>query len=172
MAKKDRLKEFTLKRINKIEDIWVKHSIIVCLIIGFLSGALHFFGLITNIRNLMGNVVSFASIVIGVTGVFLTLLITLDDSDVMKRIREFFPAFRLNLYHSLRSQINLGLAVVVGSIIITSLPQAPYRFLASIGVSIWSYFFWYMSLGAFYAVKLVTDIIVKNFDFPQRKSRQ
>jgi len=157
---------------NGIEDFWVKYSVYICVILGLFSGVLHFFGLLVNVRQSTANIVTFASIVIGVTGVFLTLLITLQESPVFQRLREFFPAIQTKLYTSLRSLINHGLIVVILSIGINSMPPSPYKWLASLGVTVWFYFFWSMSLGAFYAVKLVTDLIVKNFNIPTRKSRQ
>lgn len=157
---------------HKLEDMWIRHQLIICTLLSIISGISHYFGFITNIRTVTGNVVNFASIVIGVSGVFLTLVITLQESPVFARLKEFFPSFQKNLYLGLKNQISFGLFVVILSIVITALPPAPYKFLATIGVTIWFFFFWYMSLGSFYTVKLVTDIIVKNFELPTRKSRK
>ncbi|WP_339286658.1 hypothetical protein [Paenibacillus sp. FSL R5-0486] len=165
-------KKVSEKLFEKVEDTWIKHSFLICVGLGILSGILHYFGLLTNVRTVAGSVVSFASIVIGVSGVFLTLIITLQESPAFSRLREFFPTFQKSLYTSLKSQISYGLIVVILSIIITALPPAPFKILASIGVTTWFYFFWYMSLGSFYSVKLITDIIVKNFDIPKRNSRR
>jgi len=165
-------RRFLRKIIDLIEDTWVKHSFLICLFLGIASGALHYFGLIANIRVVTGSVVNFASIVIGVSGVFLTLIITLQESPAFNRLREFFPHFQTNLYTSLRNQIGFGLLVVILSIVITSMPPAPYKWLASIGVAIWFFFFWLLSLGSFYSVNLITDIIVRNFNIPVRRSRE
>ncbi|WP_234032878.1 hypothetical protein [Paenibacillus faecalis] len=168
----DNQQPITEKIFEKIEDLWIKYSIFICIGLGILSGVLHYFGFLTNVRTLAGNVVNFASIVVGVTGVFLTLVITLQESPAFSRLKEFFPAFQKSLYLGLKSQISYGLLVVILSIVITALPPAPFKILASIGVCIWFFFFWKMSLGAFYIVKLITDIIVKNFEIPKRKSRR
>lgn len=161
----------TKKLLEKIEDFWIKRSIMVCVIFGILSGTAHYYGLISNIRSLTSNVVTFASIVIGVTGVFLTLLITLKESPVFERLKLFFPQIQVQLYINLRNQINYGLIVVILSIVIYVLPPSPNKLLASIGVGIWSYFFWTMSLGSFYSVKLVTDLIIRNVNIPTRTPR-
>lgn len=152
------------KIFNKIEDIWLKHSLLICIVLSIITGILHYYGWVTNIRSSTSNVVTFASIVIGVSGVFLTLIITLQESPVFNRLRQYFPTVQTKLYVSFRTQINHGLIVVILSIIINSLPPAPIKYLASIGVAIWFLFFWLMTLGSFYSVKLITDLIVKNFN--------
>jgi hypothetical protein len=158
--------------LNFLEDFWVKHSLWLCVVLGIVTGVLHYIGWITNIRSSTSNVVTFASIVIGIMGVFLTLIITLQESPVFKRLGQYLPAIQTKLYLSLRSQINYGLSVVILSILINSMPAAPEKYLASIGVTIWFTLFWLMTLGSFYSVKLITDLIVKNFNIDSRKSRQ
>ena len=158
--------------INKLEDIWATKSITICVVLGILTGVLHYMGLIINIRTNTANMITFASIVIATMGVFLTLLITLQESPIFIRLRQLFPTIETRIYKSLRSQINYGLIVVIFSIIINSLPAAPYKYLASLGVCLWFIFFWLMTLGSFYSVKLITDLIVRNFNTPPRTPRQ
>lgn len=154
-----------------IEKIWEKHSIVICIILGLITGVLYYFNLISNIRNTLGNVITFSSIVIGVNGVFLTLIITLQESPAFKRLRDIMPSFQKRLYISLRSQIQFGLLSVIISIFISLLPTSPHKTLSAIGVAVFFVVFWLMTLGSFYTVKLVTDIIVKNFNIPTRKER-
>jgi len=163
---------FVQKLLIWVEDLWVRSSVYVCVVLGLTSGALHFFGYLVNVRSSTANIITFASIVIGVTGVFLTLIITLQESPVFTRLRNYFPAVQSQLYSNLRTLINHGLVVVILSIGINSMPPSPFKWLASVGVAIWFYFFWSMSLGAFYAVKLITDLVVKNFNIPTRTTRQ
>jgi len=165
-------RKLTVAILEKLEDLWVRHSVLCCIILGLITGFLYYFGWIVNIRNSTSNVVTFASIVIGIMGVFLTLIITLQESPAFSRLGKYLPAIQSNLYKSLRSQINYGLIVVILSLIINSLPAAPNRYLASIGVFVWFTFFWLMTLGSFYSVKLITDLIVKNFNIQTRTPRQ
>lgn len=157
---------------DSFEKLWEKYSIIISLFASIIIGYLYFKGMVVNIRSVTSNIVTFASIVIGVNGVFLTLIITLQESPAFIRLREIFPAFQTRLYVSLRNQIAYGLIVVLISIVINLLPPSPNIYLSVIGVSIWFIFFFLMSIGSFITVKLVTDIIVKNFDIPTRNSRQ
>lgn len=154
-----------------VEKVWEKHSVVICIMLGFLTGVLYYFNLLSNLRNTLGNVITFSSIVIGVNGVFLTLLITLQESPAFKRLKEIMPSFQSRLYLSLRTQIQFGLLTVIISIIISLLPNSPHKVFSAIGVTIFFIFFWLMTLGSFYTVKLVTDIIVKNFKIPTRKER-
>lgn len=153
------------------EDIWEKHKIIISILLGIIVGILYFFGYIRNVREVTGTIVTFASIVIGVNGVFLTLVITLQESPAFERLKVVFPAFQKKLYISLRNQINFGLMMVVVSIIIYMLPPSPSKYLSAIGVAIWFQFLSLTCIGSFFSVKLVTDIIVKNFEIPSRSRR-
>ncbi|MEH7436742.1 hypothetical protein V7182_04530 [Neobacillus drentensis] len=160
------------KLYDSFEEIWERYSVIISILVGILFGVFYKFGFVTNVRSVTGNIVMLASIVIGVNGVFLTLVITLQESPAFLRLREFFPTFQERLYISLRNQIHYALVVVIISIFINILPPSPNIYFSSIGVSIWFIFFTLMGVGSFISVKLVTDIIVKSFDLPTRKRRQ
>lgn len=165
------LKQKYDKQLEKLEDLWVKYHIQFCVFLGVISGLIYFFGYIVNMKNVVSNAINFASIVIGVTGVFLTLIVTLQESPVFERLRSFFPNIQTKLYRTLQWQINYGLILVMQSIIAISLPEIPNKLLSSIGVAIWFTFFWLVSLGSFYCVKLVTDLVVKNFNIPTKNKR-
>lgn len=157
--------------IRIIEDLWVKYSIVICIVLALIFATTHYLGFLINVRELVDSIINFSSIVIGVTGVFLTLIVTLKESPVFERLKKYFPIINKTLYFSLRNQIFYGLVVVIISILINSLPASPYRFLSSIGVGIWFFFFWKLTLGSFYTVKLITDLVVRNFDDTERKLR-
>lgn len=159
-----------IELLHWFEDQWVKRYGVISFIFGLVTGVLFYFGYVTNVRNSIGNVVTFASIIIGILGVFLTLLITLQESLVFKRLKEHFPKTNQSLYLWLRSQIWTGMIVVLLSVIISVLPPSPNKALSTIAVVVWSSFFWLMSIGSFYTVKLVADLVVRNFDIPVRKS--
>lgn len=162
----------TEKVYDFFEVIWEKYSIPLSIVASILIGFLYYQGLIVNIRAVTSNIVTFASIVIGVNGVFLTLIITLQESPAFIRLRELFPSFQTKLYLSLRNQIIYGLVVVIISILINLLPPSPNIYFSALGVTVWFVFFFLMSIGSFISVKLVTDIIVKNFNITTRKKRQ
>lgn len=157
--------------IEKLENYWSKFSFEICFLLALVFAFGHYFGFITNVRTLVDSIINFSSIVIGVTGVFLTLIITLKESPVFERLGRFFPIINKFLYTSLRNQIFYGLIVVILSILINSLPSSPFKYLASIGVGVWFYFFWRLTLGSFYTVKLITDLVVRNFEKEERKTR-
>lgn len=172
MRKKEKLKEFIEKYLYKLESLWVSNSFLICFSFALITGAFYYNGLIVNFRYMTMNVVNFASIVIGVSGVFLTLIITLKESPVFERLSTFFPTIQKDLYVYLRNQIYFGLIVVILSVVINILPPAPHEIFATLGVIIWFLFFWLMSFGTFYAVKLIIDLVIKNFEVPKRTSRR
>lgn len=161
-----------VRALKKMECFWEGHSLWICILLGILTGVLHYSHVLVNIRQTIGNMITFSSIVIGVNGIFLTLLITLQESPAFKRLRVIFPTFQTKLYIGLKSQIQYGLIVVTFSIMISMLPESPSIFLSVFGILIYFTFFWLMTLESFYTVKLVTDIIVKNFNIPTRSRRE
>ncbi|WES34596.1 hypothetical protein P0092_01045 [Ruminiclostridium papyrosolvens DSM 2782] len=52
------------------------------------------------------------------------------------------------------------------------MPNSPNRVVSSIVLAVWGTFFWWMSIGSFYTVKLVSDLIIGNFGFPKRTPRK
>lgn len=166
------LKEITVDTLEYIEDLWVKGYWLISAMFGVCTGILYYFGLISNIRNSLGNIITFASIIIGVLGVFLTLLITLQESPIFERLREYFPTIQKRLFIWLRSQMWTGIAVVLFSVVITIVPNLSNRLVKTVGCSIWGTLFWWMTLGSFYTVKLVSDLIIGNFSIPKRTPRK
>jgi len=165
------IEEKTQTMIRLIEDLWVKHSLVICFVLALIFAIARYLELMNNVRELVDSVINFSSIVIGVTGVFLTLIVTLKESPVFERLGKVFPKITNTLYMSLRNQIFYGLIVVILSILINTLPASPLKILSSIGVGVWFYFFWRLSLGSFYTVKLITDLVVRNFEDNDRNSR-
>ncbi|PFM82691.1 hypothetical protein COJ46_02455 [Bacillus sp. AFS077874] len=156
---------------GKIEVLWEKYHYLISICIGVFLGFLYFNGLIKNIRSSTGNVISFASIIIGINGLFLSLVISLKESPVFIRLRELIPSFETKLFISIRTQIYWGLMLVLTSIIINVLPKSPSKILSSVGVGVWFIFLFLMTLGSFYTIKLITDIIAKNNNLPPRNRR-
>ncbi|WP_089030014.1 hypothetical protein [Bacillus subtilis] len=158
--------------LHKLEDIWVKYNIIICIILGVLTGVLSYLNWIVNLKSNGSNIITFASIVIGVMGVFLSLLISLQGSPVFSRLNEYSPNLQKKIYTNLRTQIYYALIVVICSIIVNSLPDICNQIVKAVIDGVWFIFIWLMTLGSFYSVKLITDLIVKNFNNPTRNRRQ
>ncbi|MEC0715371.1 hypothetical protein [Bacillus licheniformis] len=158
--------------LHKLEDIWVKYNIIICIILGILTGVLSYLNWIVNLKSNGSNIITFASIVIGVMGVFLSLLISLQGSPVFARLNEYYPNLQKKIYTNLRTQIYYALIVVICSIIVNSLPDICNQIVKAVIDGVWFIFIWLMTLGSFYSVKLITDLIVKNFNNPTRNRRQ
>ncbi|MFC7859032.1 hypothetical protein ACFUUY_20855, partial [Bacillus velezensis] len=54
--------------LHKLEDIWVKYNIVICIILGILTGVLSYLNWVVNLKSNGSNIITFASIVIGVMG--------------------------------------------------------------------------------------------------------
>lgn len=159
------------KFLHKLEDIWVSFNLLICIVLGISTGVMSYFDWIQKLDQNSSNIITFASIVIGVMGVFLGVLASLQDSPTFLRLRQIAPEINKKIYTNLRSQIYYALIVVICSIIINSLPNIQNKIVLSIVDGIWFVFIWLMTLGCFYSVKLITDLIAKSLNNHSRNTR-
>jgi hypothetical protein len=108
------------------------------------------------------NIVPFATMLLTIIGVFLTLFITLSDKEIFKRYRMLFPSSNKKIIKYMRLQFFYGIMLVILTILILILPSAG-KF-DSIGVAIWGFFFWGLSFGSIFVVNLLCQLILKDAD--------
>ncbi|MFP7255919.1 hypothetical protein [Terribacillus saccharophilus] len=154
---------------KRLEKSWERSAFAYSLAIGFAVGLLYYFKLLVNIRDVLSNVIAFASIAIGLAGVFLSLLVSIQNSDAFKHLKQRMPNFEKRLYTLLRKQVLSGLIVVIISLFISMLPPSPNKIVSSVGVTVWSIFFVLMSGGIIFSVKLIIDLIIGTTAFEQTK---
>lgn len=155
-----------------IENIWTEYPYAFCSILGIITAVSYYQDLIANLRNAIAHVVVFSAVILGILGVFLTLLITLRESIVFERIRVLFPDVNKKLFKWIRNQLWSGIAVVLLSVIISVLPTPSNKIISSIGVFVWSTIFWHIGIGSFYTIKLITDLILRNDTSPSPTIRE
>ncbi|WP_404452384.1 hypothetical protein LG329_18675 [Virgibacillus necropolis] len=156
---------------NWLEDTWEKHSVKISIFLSIIVGILYYLEVIDNLRDVLSDVISFSSIVVGINGVFITLIITIKLTPAFIRLKGILPNFENRLFGLLRSQVMIGLTVVIVSIMITMLPYSPSKLLSAIGTTIWSFFFILMAIGSFFTMNLVINIILANEDDPKVNKR-
>lgn len=150
------------KTVTHLEAIWEKHSVIISIVLSIIIGLLYYIEIITNIKSVLSDIIAFASIVIGINGVFITLVISIKETTGFKRLKNFIPDFEVKLFNLLKSQTFYGLTVVFVSIIILLLPASPSNVLSAIGVSVWSFFFATMTINAYFTINLLLNLILSN----------
>lgn len=158
--------------IEGAEDFLVRWSFVVSIMLSILSGLAHYAGILINLRVTAGNVIMYASAVIAVIGVFLTLVVSLQDTPTFARLREHYPHMQRKLLGFLHKEIALSIILLLFSVIISSLPVIPNKWISSIGVVVWFFFLWETSIGVLYAVKLILDLASRNIDQVKRTPRQ
>lgn len=154
-----------------LEEKWERHSVIISIIFSVTFSVLYFIGVIENIRYVLSDVIAFTSIVVGINGVFITLVISIKLTPAFQRLKKFLPSLEQRLFVLLKKQVMYGLTVVLLSIIIIILPYSPSRFLSFIGVSIWAYFFISMAIGTYFTMNLIINIILANEEDPKASKR-
>lgn len=157
--------------VSWLEGKWERYSVQISIILSIIVGFLYYFKVIENIRSVLSDVIAFASIVVGINGVFITLVISIKLTPAFQRLRDILPNSEKRLFNLLKNQVLYGLTVVLLSIIITLLPYSPSKFLSALGVGVWSFFFMTMAIGSYFTMNLIINIIVANEEDPRASRR-
>jgi uncharacterized membrane protein len=157
-----------------VENLWVARPWIICGLLGIGTGIAYFYNLITDIRCVISNTATFASIIVAIIGVFLTMVVELSqrtNAPIVQRTKQTSPNFFRRLTRYLRNQILVSILVVLFSLIYPVLPVCIDKQFLTIAVILWGFFFWMMTIGAVYSIILVTDIILRDSQIPTQQRR-
>lgn len=150
------------KKVNqytkKFWDLWEIKGLYVSAVIAIIPLIIYSLGYIDLIRENAGNFITYASALVTINGVFLTLIVTLKQSRLFERLKKFFPHLYAYLYEGLKGQIKSCIIFIAINLIIAVAGPISNDSIALIGMYIWSYFFVSTFLGAFYTLKVVTNL--------------
>lgn len=147
---------------EKIEDLFIGYLWVMCLIMAILFAIAYNFGYIKNLRSTMPNVIMFSSIIFVVITFILTLLISLKESLLFKRMKDNFPKVTDEIYKFVNRIIFSSIFVVLLALFITILP-ANINVVLKIIILLGGFTsFWYMVFGAMYMLKYTTDMVLKD----------
>jgi len=117
-----------------------------------------------NILTISSNLISFASALITLNGVFLTLLVTLKESVIFKNLKTKFPTLHNYMYSSLKKQLIsciILIFILVGTTIIFSNTLVVIKFIL---IVIIIYLLINVTIGGIYTVKVVGNLTTKDAD--------
>ena len=149
---------------NKLFDFWEVKPYFINFLCVIPLVFLYVFGWLDNIRENTSSVIGYASALITLNGVFLTLLITLKESPIFKYLKDRFPSVHSYLYTGLRRQIRSAIILIVINLAIGIVGEVDNIYLAIFGMIVWSYYLIDVSIGAIYNLKVVTNLATKKFD--------
>jgi hypothetical protein len=157
---------------DQIEDLFIKYLWVLCIVMSIFFAIAYNFGYIKNLRSTMPNVIMFSSIIFVVISFILTLLISLEESLLFKRIKDNFPNVTNDIYLFLNRIIFSSIFVVLLALFITVLPANVNGILKIIILLIGFASFWYMVFGAMYMLKYTTDMVLRNANLKKTKKIQ
>lgn len=143
---------------NRFWDLWEIKSIFVTALVALLPLALYLLGFLGLIRENTGSLITYASALVTINGVFLTLIVTLKQSQIFERLRSFFPILYSYLYDGLKGQIKSCIIFILINLVIALVGPVSNKVISSIGMYIWSYFIINISFGAFYTLRIITRL--------------
>ena len=127
---------------------------------------------IRSIRNCTGDIISISSILLGILGVFVGLLISLRDSDFIKLINKYMEedAFKFLLEY-FRNQFVIKIIFIFVTVVIDFAPAINNKllFIKHVGISIWSVLFLLTLWGTFYIVDLIVNFELKDYSLKNKK---
>lgn len=151
-------------KVGNFFNLWEQSNLFVNIAVASPLILLYFLGSLDNIRESAGSIISYASALLTINGVFLTLLVTLKGSPVFVRLKRLFPKLHNYLYKGLKKQIISCIGLVLVNLLISIVGPTDNLFFIIPGIIIWSYLMIDVSIGALYNLKVVTDLATKEID--------
>ncbi|WP_437629206.1 hypothetical protein [Clostridium paraputrificum] len=146
----------------KIEECFIKHLFLSCAPFSALCTYFYKKGMINNVRESLGDVTTFASLLFAVLSLILTLLISLKNSTLADRIGVNISKLSKEIYNFLKRIILTSILVVIICLVINVLPNSISRIYKIIVCFIGFMAFWYMTFGSIYMLIFTTDLVIKD----------
>lgn len=146
----------------KIEDCFIKHLFWFCTPFSALCTYFYIKGMINNVRESLGDVTTFASLIFAVLSLILTLLISLKNSTLVEKIGVNISKLTEEIYKLLNRIILTSILVVIICLVISVLPNSISRVYKIIICLTGFMAFWYMTFGSIYMLIFTTDLAIKD----------
>lgn len=117
-----------------------------------------------NILALSSNLISFASALITLNGVFLTLLVTLKESAIFENLKLKFPNLHDYMYSSLKKQLISCIILIFILIVTTVIFSHTIIIIKLILIVLIIYLLVNVTIGGIYTVKVVGNLTTKDAD--------
>lgn len=158
-----------LKNINLIDFIH-KWRIIIFLCISVFLSYIYCKSDTLSIRESVSDIVSVSSIILGILGVFIGIMATLEDSSLIKKLNDYaklqknnFDAFRYLLLF-VKKQFILNLCFIFLTVMINFAPGYLNIYIRVFCLSIWGMLFLLIFWGTFYIVNIIIGIQLQNYN--------
>ena len=146
----------------KIEEYFIEHLFISCIPFSILCTHFYMKEMIINIRDSLGDVATFSSLLFTVLSLILTLLVSLKDSTLVEKIGINISKLTEETYKLLKRIILTSILVVILCLVIKVLPTSLFREYKMIICFIGFMAFWYMTFGSIYMLIFTTDLAIKD----------
>lgn len=146
----------------KIEECFIEHLFWWCIPFSILCTCFYIIGMINNIREALGDVATFSSLIFAVLSLILTLLISLKNSTLVEKIGVNISKLTKKIYKLLKRIILTSILVIIICLVIRVLPNSISRIYKIIICLIGFISFWYMTFGSIYMLIFTTDLAIKD----------
>lgn len=165
-----------IKNSSWIKDFIDKYRLILAIFISVVLGYLYFKGNLRSVRFSVSDAISVASIILGILGVFIGLLISVRSDSFFTKLSEYGSNSSVNaevifsrLMTRLRNNFTLNLMFIVLALAVDVLPVTKNLLLKAIFFGGLSLLFFLSVWGAWYLVDLVVSIMLFK---PEKSSRK
>lgn len=154
---------------DKLIDFINKYKLLAGIVLAVAFWFLYYNGYTKSIRLSVGNILTVSSIILGLLGVFLGLLIASRDQSFFKRANEYgayysIPKKRKSMFEyillTVRNNFTLNLLFILLTVLIDIVPSVQNQELKSVFFGVWSGIFAVTLWNAFYIVQVVVKIIL------------
>lgn len=148
---------------NRTVDCIQKHRILFAILWSLVFSALYYHGLIIGFRNSVGDIISIASITLGILGVFLGLLIGQENNKYFEKTRSY-QKNNSNVFEYLikliRNNFVINLLFIMLTILIDFVPSGLPILFRCISLFIWAFLLLISFWGVFYVVHTIVNLIL------------
>lgn len=145
---------------NKIEDIIIKWKLLVCLLFSIAITSMYYYGLITDIKGNLGNIVALLSAMLVVITLILTLLLYLNDKEkYQKAISNFGTKDGKNMIYQYVYRIIIANVMCIIIAILIGVLHIGHNYIKIVITFIGVFVFCYLLIGTIYMLWFAIDIV-------------
>lgn len=160
-----KIKKVIEKYSGRIEDFFYEKIKLICLAISISFCILYFKGYLANIRDIMSDIITLATIIFAIISMVLSLLSKLDGSQLWKRKSEVSPNFDEEIYALLKSSLMNTVIVLIIALFISIIRTFKSKILKFFICILGTYSFAYMMIGTLYLLFTALDLTLRSKDY-------
>lgn len=139
-----------------------KKIFFISLFSAFILSSLYWLKLIINLRNILTDIITFNAAILAFLMVFFTILQSLQNSDLIKKMETFYPKLKKDIFSLIKNLLMNSLFLFIYIIIIKITPNFKIRFLKTLGVFFLFFMLAWICSGLYFLISDLYSTIIQS----------